>query len=578
MSHGRRHAWCVLVVLLFARPACVLAGADEYERIKPKEPAPTERVAPIPDRMDEEVPGDEKVIVQALKGVIFLGLKDPVAKVAKAEGVQTAKVPTLDKPAFRDTVGAYVGQPVSMRSLNRIIRDTILYYRKQDLPLVDVVVPEQDITNGVVQLVVVEGRVGEVKVEGAKWFSEKQIRRQIKHKTGDVVYTTKLIRELESINRNPFRDVNVLFTPGAAKGQTDLIYQVEDRFPVRFYVGYENTGVPLIGEDRQLAGFNWGDAFFQGHDLGFQATTSIELERYRGYSGYYRVPLPVDGHQLTVFGSHASTETRLDRFFNVDGTTWQIGIRYQAQLPQVIKGYTHYVQPGFDFKRADSDLAFGGLSVYQNVADIAQFTLEYGGVERDRFGHTTFALAGSISPGGFTDNQLDRVYEAARYKAEPEYMYGTVVLERVWELPVAGMTLSTKLTGQLSSENLLGSEQLGFGGFNTVRGYYEREYNADQGLIANVELRSKRYMVGKIGGSKELANYLQFLAFYDYGYARQRYETPHEDTPDFAGVGAGVRYNMGSHISLRFDYAWRLERGYQRNDGSQLHLGVVVSY
>lgn len=555
---------------------CGLNAEDEYERVRPKEPERDREPAALPD-IEAEVPGDETELVKALVAVVFLASDDKVDPDPKdAAGIQTARVPLLDTPSFRERLGVFLGKPVSMKSLNRMIRAAILYHREQDRPLVDVLAPEQDITNGIVQLIVIEGQVGAVKVEGNRWFSEKLLRGKIRTKPGDKVYASRLLRELESLNRNPFRDVNVLFSPGIEKGQTDVIFQARDRFPVRFYTGYEDTGSAATGRDRVLGGFNWGNAFFQDHELGYQYTTDITGERYRAHSGYYRVPLPLEGHQLTAFGSHSASGAPLNTDFSIEGITWQIGLRYQARL-QDLGAYRHSATAGFDFKRANSDLAFGGESVFRSVTDVAAWSLDYSGSASDAHGSSSFSATGFWSPGGLTENQRPRHYRSARAFSDAEFAYATLSFERTWNLP-RKVTLWTRATGQLANENLLGSEQLGFGGYNTIRGYNEREYNADQGLIANAELRSPRFNLGKIANKDDFASTLQVYAFYDYGLARNHRLLPGEVTPDFQSTGLGARYQMGSHIQIRFDYGWRLEKGFEKNDGGRIHLGVVVSY
>lgn len=566
-----------LLVLCCFSLSFIQAGEDEYERIKPREPEREERERKLPDP-DAQVPGDPAVLVESLKAVILLGTNDNVGKPPQnAVGIDTKRVPLLDTSAFKQRLGAFLGKPVSMQSLNRMVRATLLYHREADRPLVDVVVPEQDITGGIVQLIVIEGKVGQVKVEGGRWFSDKNIRRDVRTKAGDIVRTSRLLRELDRLNQNPYRNINVLFTPGIEKGLTDVIFQVKDRFPARFYGGYEDTGTRLTGRDRVLGGFNWGNAFFQDHQLGYQFTTDITKERFRGHSGYYRATLPLVGHSVLAFGSHSSTNARLNEDFDISGTSWQIGLRYRAELPD-FGVYRHYAEVGFDFKRSNNDLAFGGERVFRSGTDVAQFALEYGGSASDVLGATRFSITGFFSPGGMTENQRPRSYRAARAFSDAQYAYGTLAIERAWKLPFKDWTVATRFTGQLSDENLLGSEQLGFGGHTTIRGYEEREYNADQGLIANVELRSPRYRLGKIGSNDSLTHDMQFLAFYDYGLARNHRLLDEEVTPDFASTGLGARYNMGKHIALRFDYGWRLERGFSKNDGGRMHLGVVISY
>ena len=566
----------IALVIYFTNLGSSVCAQDTFEQTKPKELEKAEREHKLPG-VDGDVPGDDKIILKELKGVIFLTPADKVLPDTKGmEGVQADKIALLNNAVFKTRIAAFLGKPASMKSLNQIVRATILYYREQDRPLVDVLVPEQDVTTGVVQFFVLEAKVGKVRIEGNKWFSESVLRRGIKTGPGDTILASQVLKDLDTLNRNAFRDVDVLFTPGAEKGLTDIVYTARDRFPVRIYGGYEDSGTQLTGQDRVIGGFNWGNAFFQDHELGYQYTTDITHERYRAHSAYYRVPLPLEGQQITLFGSHATTEAPVNQDFNSTGINWQIGMRYQALLPEV-GIYKESLTGGFDFKRSNNNLAFGGASVFQSATDVVEFSLDYTGNETDRYGKTAFSITGFESPGGMTEHQRDRNYRAARARADANFLYGTMTLERTWALP-RELSFYTKVTGQLSTENLLPSEQMGFGGYSTIRGYDEREYNADQGLIANIELRSPKFFLGNLGSKPEFASALQVLAFYDYGMGRNRRLSAHEVTPDFASVGLGGRYNLGTHLSIRVDYGWRLERGFQKNDGGRIHLGVVASF
>ena len=85
----------------------------------------------------------------------------------------------------------------------RDVQDAIiLYCRNHGKLLVDVVLPEQSIDNGVLQLWFLEGRVGKVEVNnpGKKWFKDKLIRRDIRLQPGDPVDSDKLTDDLNWAN------------------------------------------------------------------------------------------------------------------------------------------------------------------------------------------------------------------------------------------------------------------------------------------------------------------------------------------------------------------------------------------
>ncbi|MEM7317070.1 MAG: POTRA domain-containing protein, partial [Planctomycetota bacterium] len=148
-------------------------------------------------------------------------------------------------PKAGNALNAYIGGPISLASLDQMVRDTIKAYRSSDRPVVDVLVPEQDITSGVVQLVVVEGRLSTVRVAGATREEEAYLRSQISADKGDVLRSSDLMRDLAWMNRSPYRRVDMVYAPGFEFGTTDLILRTNEIDPFSAYWGYENSGNEL---------------------------------------------------------------------------------------------------------------------------------------------------------------------------------------------------------------------------------------------------------------------------------------------------------------------------------------------
>jgi hypothetical protein len=116
---------------------------------------------------------DNTIIVPSLKGLVFISDPKDLQKSGLAtSGVSVSPVPPLNQPAIQKTFQTYLGRPVTLKTLNEITGKVAAFYKQQNHPLVDVVAPEQDVTSGVVQIVVNEFRVGEVRVKGNRWFSD----------------------------------------------------------------------------------------------------------------------------------------------------------------------------------------------------------------------------------------------------------------------------------------------------------------------------------------------------------------------------------------------------------------------
>jgi hemolysin activation/secretion protein len=563
------------------------ARAQDYPRIAPKNVTPVAPAQPVPEAPLPKARSDREVLLPALKALVFVAKPEEVVKKGVQAGgvvVRDASVPDLG--AFENLADPYIGTKLTYGDLNGLIRKIVLYYRNHDRPVVDVIVPEQDITTGTVQLLILEGHVAQVSVTGNRWFSSKTIRDGVSLEPGDEIRTSQLQDSIDWLNQNPFHTTNVIFHPGEKMGATDLELQTQDRFPARFYAGYENSGNAATGDAHYEAGFNWGDAFGLGLDqqLNYQYTTTGDGDSLRAHAGSYVIPLPWGHNSLTFFGSYTDTKGAVPPLIGITGRSYQISGRYTIPLPtwrEISAGLTYKesIAAGFDYKYNKNALEFGGLPAGGTLYDVDQFVLSYNGALTDPYGQTTLDDELYLSPGRWGGNNNDTQFNASHTLATSHYIYNTLTLERLTRLP-GDWSLILRGTLQKSDANLAPSEQLGFGGYDSVRGYDEREVNADEGYLFSTELRTPSFGIGEIFHLPELRDQLQLLVFWDYGSASNHTLLPGEPTNiPLSSIGGGVRYTINTYVSVRFDYGFQLiHTGFDNDHDSRSDLGIVVSY
>lgn len=565
--------------LLFTLVAVVAAQAQTYEQVAPQTPVSPGDGKPAPTLPSGEPAAaapstaDDRVLTPALRGLVFVADPSAVQRDGVSdEGVSLAAVPLLDTPAFREKLAPRLGNPLTLGGLKAITRDAVLALRAADRPVVDVVAPEQNLRTGTIQILVTEGRLGEVRAEGNRWFSSDSLTREVRIAPGAPIPGGVLLDDLAWLNQNPFRRVDLVFARGDEAGETDVILRTQDRRPWRVYAGYDNSGTPLTDEDRVFAGLNWGDAFGLGHQLNYQLTASPDFDKMVAHSGSYIVALPWR-HTLTLFGSYAESRPDIP-FFNLEGVSWQTGLRYRVPLTSW-RGVEHSVSAGVDFKRSNNDLAFGGVSVFAQETDVAQLVLAYDASRSDRFGVTSLGLTVALSPGGIGGYNDDADFQASRADAESRYAYARLALERTTKLPES-FAWVVRGEAQVASSNLLGSEQLGFGGASSLRGYDEREANGDGGFILVNELRGPSFRV-----IKSVADQLTPLVFLDGGVAVIKDPLPGEErTRELLSAGVGVRYLLATNLVARADYGWQLrDSGVSpTGDNRRAHVSVTVAW
>lgn len=570
--------------------------AQDYEKVAPKLPEPAPEEQPLIESSPEKFFGNGTVVVKELRALVFVKSVKEIRKDglpldqnkfgAQKHFISAKDFPILQTEEFAEEMETFLGKPLSMKKLNELTRKVVEYYSRQGQPIVWVRLPEQKITDGIVQLVVKESTLEDIEISGQKWIDESEIRDQLRLRKGDLVQQNILLSDMGWINRNPFRQVTAAYKAGEEPGTTDIYLQVHDRFPARFYTGYENTGSAVTGEDRWYGGFNWGDAFGLTNNLfNYQFTTSSDFDGLQAHSASDIFPLPWR-HLLNVFGSYNETEAEVAPPMELRGKSWNVGTRYIVPLPQINfekdLWLEQNVQAGFDFKQSNNNLEFGGTLVTNSLTDIDQFVYNYNATLHDCFGETILGATFYQSPGGLTDNDKNSKYQASRALADADYCYARFELSRQTQLPYQ-FSLNNTLVGQWSNSNLLASEQLSLGGRDTIRGYEECEARGDEGWYTRNELRFPPLSFGKLFGNfrcKEFNDRLVLLAFWDYGVAQNKHLLADENRDtELSSVGPALRYTITPYLNASFDYGFQLlDTSLDANHHSKLHISITLSY
>jgi len=606
VSEGMRRAWCVILLCCWGVPRLFsqieegpiplepyptrstgpsVEFGQAYQSVGPNMPPPQIGVLKVAPRLDmEKSKGRESIVTAELKALVFLDKEEQV----KAEGVPglsgvVTSLSQLQDSDFQEKVSVYLGKPATMTTLNKLCRDVIEYYRKQGFPVVNVVVPRQTVKDGVVQFVVIEARLGKMIVEGAKWFNPDKLKNEVSLREGDLVDGDQLQEDIRWLNTNPFRQVDLAFQPGEQPGTTDLILEVNDRMPLRGFFTYDNYGIDLTGKNRLSTGFNFGNLFNLDQQVNFQYTTSTQsiFNSLNAYSGSYIIPLPWR-NTVTIFGSYSGAKGDVPgTSASLQSSSWQISGRYNAPLP-LIDTFSHELYGGFDFKQASNSLLIfnttspdgGGFGTY----DIFQLTAGYSASLPDPMGSTSFEVGGYYSPGGVGSLNDQQTFSNIRPNADPDYGYGNLMFTRGFILPM-NFSITGQFNGQITTSNLMPTEQFGLGGYNTVRGYDERVSNGDNAWVTNLEVRTPPGSIFKIFGNQEVDDRIQFLAFWDYGFVGFNNAEPGQNSSYLMSVGPGFRYNIDRYVTVQLDWGFQLMQTPPNSKvGNRAELSATLSY
>ncbi len=532
-----------------------------------------------PSPTEEKVSTNEPPILQSLKGIVFVNDVTHIQKNGRHDqGMKIEGIEELNDEEFLHAMEVRLGKPVALHDLEMITQETVVFMRSHNRPVVDAIVPEQNVSSGTLQILVIIGKLGKLSTENNHFFTSEDLIKHVQVQPGELIEGDKLMDDLRWINQNPFRQTDLVYTQGDNFGETDIILRTADRFPIRVYTGYENSGTELTGYDRLFTGFNWGRPFGCDHLMNYQFTANTTLSRLSAHSFSYFIPLAWR-HKFWVFGSYSSSSAKLPQPLELKGTSWCISNRY------IIPFRTwHTIEQeftlGYDLIKNTNNLLFANVNVANTPITVSQLFTAYEITVPDDYGYTKLNASLRFSPGNFNNDNTDTAFQKSRAYSKSQYVYTRLEAERATRLPYQSTWL-IKARSQFSNTNLVSSEQLSFGGATSVRGYDANEVNADEGYIVTNEFHAPSFSPLHSWAKSKTEDSLIVLGFWDYACASNLTLLPKERAHiSLSSVGAGIRYHYGAYFSATLDWGFQLlDSGYSTSGSSnRIDVSITASY
>ena len=212
---------------------------------------------------------------------------------------------TVLPPKSFDVLTNYTGTNLDFPHLREGLVKLQMRYHDLGYPTISVTLPPQKLTNGIVKVKVVEGRLSKIVIAGNKHFSNANIHRALPSLTTNILINTKWFQpELDQANANRDRQIYPVISPGADPGTTELTLNVKDRYPIhgRLEINDKSSpGTPLLRGDIAM---QYANLWQLEHQIGFDYNGSPQNYKSSGdafsfldrplvasYSAFYRLPL-----------------------------------------------------------------------------------------------------------------------------------------------------------------------------------------------------------------------------------------------------------------------------------------------
>lgn len=472
--------------------------------------------------------------------------------------VEITGVTIFGRDEFTPLYSPLIGKQVTLKEMEAVAKKIESRYDERGYLTTNVYVPEQEIKDGKVRIEALEGRIGNVRIEDSKWFPSKLLRKYIHAVKNEIFNIQKLQKDILRINQNPDISVRAALEPSKEAGASDVVLKVKDKFPYHTGVGVDNQGTRLSGYYRTSLYFRSSDLTAHNDPL----FVSVLLSKgSRGEFVGYTLPVDTRGNALGFDFSYFTSKTLKEYSpFDMTGDTLTFTPHMTNEL-YLAENFQASLESGIDIKSikkksTGSKQTDDQLRLLYTMLNFSSSDSFLGGGWNSFSPRFTFSAANFL---GSSDRNHPNASRAATGGAFVVYEHD---VSRTQRLPFES-SLSIRSQLQLSSRTLPTSEQFQLGGANSVRGYPEGDYLADDGAVLNLDLLFPSFIFPnyiKIPMSdRPLRNQLQGVAFFDIGGGKINKVQPGElKNKMLMGIGGGLRFNFNSNLSIRTEWATAL--------------------
>ena len=456
----------------------------------------------------------------------------------------------LDEQAIRDIVSPYLGKPVSIADLEEIRRRFTMLYIDRGFINSGATIPDQNVENGVVTFRFVEGRVTDIEVTGTEHFDPEYFRSRLALAATSPFNVENMQQEQQILLQDPLvKRLNIELQPGLVPGEARLNADVLEgpRFSLGTAIADDQS--PTVGGVRgQITGT-------MANILGYDDVLAAQYGRSEGINdGFVSYSTPI-----------ASDDTRLNLRYDKNGT---LVVSPALVALSTTSNYTS-LAAGLSrpfYRTAEQNLTLG-LSLEYRQAQTFLLGMPFSFTNGAKNGNT------NVTALRWSQDWLDRDAEHA-FAARSTLSFGLPIFGST---AVSGATTTgqffswfgqaqyvrrvfadwevlARTAVQLADKPLFPIEQFALGGLGNVRGYRTYLTVTDDAFLASGELHIP---VGKLRlpylADTDDAGTVQIVPFYDYG-RDWNVASPTPYPPNISGVGAGLRWLVGSGIVAEFYY------------------------
>ena len=479
------------------------------------------------------------------------GISEYATKGVYVENIVVSPSQILTEKEIKDILEDYTQTNVTFTQLKEIVDKINKLYLEKGYVTARAYLPEQTVENETIRIELLEGKVGDISVEGNRWTRTKYISDRITLRKGELFSIQKLEQNLMTFNRyNDGVELNGTLLPGqSAMGTTDVHLKVKERLPFRLTALVDNAGRSTIGKYR--AGLMLQDESLFG--LRDKLTIGAYANKF-SVTPFADYNIPVNKKDGRVGFSFSSSNSKIGhgpyRDFNIKSRSQNYSLYYLQPIYR--RPWTELSSvASVAYKRATT--SFDGYDLYTDQVTSAQVGLNF------RY---------DTKRGIWYINQ-NVSYAFPIFDKRSNYLKLDGGILRLHDFG-HGFVGTLRGNYQVIPKKLVPyMDQFIAGGVATVRGYSEGLLIGRSGYLLSAEMmfpmgpraikskKDKEKMIPFIG------SYLKGFVFFDHAgvfpYKGTGNGSEGYNKDDFlASLGFGLKINLPGSASLRLSWGFPL--------------------
>ena len=462
----------------------------------------------------------------------------------------------LEPAAVEAIVKDYRDRPITFADLLELETRLTKLYTQNGYINSGVVIPEQNISEGIITITAIEGTIEDINVRVNGRLKESYVRSRLRRGAKSPLNINELSEALQLLQLNPLIDsLNAELSVGLSRDRWALdvdVNQGKAFDPVLFVNNYRT---PSVGS------FQRGLEVNHNNVLGYADRFSFVYKNTDGsndFDGSYSIPVNAMDGTVGLRYRYVDSEIIEDEFDNLGIESETDEIELTLRQPLLLTASSESTQEfalGLEFSRQTNNTTIENTVTGEQV----DFPLSPGA---DANGDTNISALRFFQD--WTRRTRQDVLAARSQLSVGLDIFDATVNEGAadgkfvaWRGQVqwlrqlvssSNINLLVRSDLQLSSDDLVPLERFSLGGVESVRGYRQDALLSDSGLFASAEVRIPFYRWSNGQSS------ISAIPFIDFGTSWSNSENINQDEDTVASFGVGLQLDLSNTLRARVDY------------------------